>query len=233
VLASRPVALATKVLAGGSHATTSAIELAEQLARVIGKDERTIRRWEQTRLAPALSVGPDGVHRFDVQRVRELIEIRERRAPATPGAYDAETAAEVFTLFAEGIDPVDVVGMKIHPLAVDALRRQWAALRGGFAVSTEIARRISSLRGCPILDADGLLKALLEPRPNTQCTESHGEFIDGEALCASCSRRLSVEQAHRREAQAGVERARREQRKAEQKAERLLALRTRPMRTPR
>jgi hypothetical protein len=36
----------------------------------VGKDERTIRRWERTRLAPAVSVGADGVHRFDVPRHR-------------------------------------------------------------------------------------------------------------------------------------------------------------------
>jgi len=90
-----------------------------------------------------VTVGPDGVHRFDVQRVRELIEVRERPAPRRVDAYDGETAAEVFGLFAQGVEPADVVvRLKLHPLAVEAIYETWLARRGAFVVTREIAAKI-------------------------------------------------------------------------------------------
>jgi hypothetical protein len=95
---------------------------------------------ERTRLAPAVTVGPEGAQRFDVQRVRELIEVRERQAPRRVDAYDGDTAAEVFALFAQGVEQVDfVVRLKLHPLAVETMYEKWLAMRGAFVVTREIS----------------------------------------------------------------------------------------------
>jgi hypothetical protein len=118
----------------------------EQLARVVGKNERTIRRWERTRLAPAVTVGLDGVHRFDMQRVSELLEVRERSEPTSPDAYDGEMAREAFRLFDEGVDQVEVVKQTgIDPRAVKAMYREWTSMRGGFFVPAEIVAKIACL----------------------------------------------------------------------------------------
>ncbi len=102
--------LTAPTTAPGGVPPSPALVTREQLARAIGKHSRTIRRWEQTRLAPALTVGEDGVHRFDLSRVRELVELDERSTPPTPEAFDdGDTTAAVFELFAQGVDPVDVV----------------------------------------------------------------------------------------------------------------------------
>src|SRR6266851_10320430 len=94
----------------GGAPPSPALVTREQLARAIGKHSRTIRRWEQTRLAPALTFGEDGVHRFDLSRVRELVELDERSAPPTPEAFDdGDTTASVFELLAQGVEPVEVV----------------------------------------------------------------------------------------------------------------------------
>jgi hypothetical protein len=194
----------------------------EQLAKVIGRDERTIRRWERTRLAPALSVGPDGVHRFDVQRVRELIEVRHQSAPRPADAYDGETAATVFALFAEGVEPIDVVmRLKIHPSAVDAMHERFRWLLGAFLVSREHAREISVLLGTPIVNAAELVARLKDAlHRGARCGTCRKEFVgEREALCASCARDLSVEAARKRETQAAAERVKREERRREQREE--------------
>jgi hypothetical protein len=194
----------------------------EQLAKVIGRDERTIRRWERTRLAPAFSVGPDGVHRFDVERVRELIEVRHHDALRPVDAFDGETAATVFALFAEGVDPADVVmRLKIHPTAVEAMHERFRALRGAFLVSRESAREISVLLGTPIADVAELVARLKEAAHcGARCGSCRKEFVgEREALCAGCARDLSVEAARKRETQAAAERAKREERRREQREE--------------
>jgi hypothetical protein len=96
------------------------------VAREIGKHVSTVRRLEQKSVLTPV-VGRDGVHRFRHDQVRELVEVRERvrSGPAAPDAYDGSTAAAVFELFAQGVEPVDVVvRMKLHPLAVEAIHRK-------------------------------------------------------------------------------------------------------------
>ncbi|MGH7434553.1 MAG: hypothetical protein ACRENE_02680, partial [Polyangiaceae bacterium] len=165
----------------------------EQLARAMGKHSRTIRRWEQTRLAPALTVGDDGVHRFNVARVQEIFELQERATPATPESFDnGETTAAVFELFAQGVEAVDVVmRMKLPAFAVDALRRRWATLRGGYMVPREVALEISSVRGEVIADAASLLRNLKQTTPNTcdECHEEVGHQYDGwsQVFCGLCA----------------------------------------------
>jgi hypothetical protein len=147
----------------------------EQLGRLMGKHERTIRRWERNRLAPAVLVGEDGTHRFDLAHVRELVEVREGTQAAPHCFEDGETTAQVFDLFAGGVEPVEVVmRLRLAAAAVDVLRRQWAALRGGYVVDRETARAICALRGETILDGQALLKSLREvpPRVATGATRN-------------------------------------------------------------
>jgi hypothetical protein len=170
----------------------------EQLARVLGRDERTIRRWERTRLAPAVTVGPDGVHRFDVQRVRELIEVRETSSPRRADAYDGETAARVFALFAEGVNPDDVViRLKLNPVAVEAMHDKWLRLRGAFVVPQPITARIDPRLGYRST-AEKLLKFVEEPRSTQTCCECEAPLPERSALCPECAGRMSLKEARRR-----------------------------------
>jgi hypothetical protein len=178
----------------------------EQLARAVGKDERTIRRWERTRLAPAVSLGPDGVHRFDMQRVSELLEVRERHGPTAPDAYDGEMAREAFRLFDEGLDQVDVVKQAgFDPRAVKAMYREWASMRGGFFVPAEVVAKIASLPWLdgPNLALDGsackLLTCIERTRPRERCTRCEHNQPE---LCAECARDIAVHQAKARAAEA-------------------------------
>jgi hypothetical protein len=175
----------------------------EQLARAIGKDERTVRRWERTRLAPAVSVGADGVHRFDMERVRELIEIRERSVPTRPDAYDGEMAREAFGLFDENVHPVDVVKRTgFDPRAVEAMYQKWTSLRGGFFVPAEIAAKINSLvwfTGPSLAfggSAETLLKCVESMRPKERCSVCEHQLPE---LCAECAKETSVKEARRRD----------------------------------
>jgi hypothetical protein len=195
----------------------------EQLARAIGKHSRTIRRWERTRLAPALTVGEDGIHRFDLSRVRELVELDERSTPPTPEAFDdGATTAVVFELFAQGVEPVDVVvRMKIPAAAVDALRGQWVALRGGYIIDPETAREISVVRGATILDAGTLLKNLRKTRPPVcdDCSADLGWVDDSRAaaFCGTCAAKLTARRAAEAAAEAAAEQTRRRRAREEQK----------------
>jgi hypothetical protein len=178
----------------------------EQLARVVGKNERTIRRWERTRLAPALTVGPDGVHRFDLQRVSELLEVREHHDPGSPDVFDGDMAREAFGLFDEGLDQVDVVKRTgFDPRAVKAMYREWTSMRGGFFVPAEIAAKIASL---PWLDgpclategnADKLLQCLERTRPRERCSVCEHKPPQ---FCAECVHDMSVREAKQRAVEA-------------------------------
>jgi hypothetical protein len=199
----------------------------EQLGRMIGKHERTIRRWERTRLAPAVLVGKDGTHRFDLARVRELVEIREGSARVAPASFDdGETTAAVFELFAQGVEPVEVVmRTRLPASAVQGLHRQWASLRGGYVVDRETARAISALRGQTILDAAKLLRDLRET-PRAACDGCHEEFGDardikgrGAAFCGLCASKLSTRRAAELAAAAAADRAERQRRREQQKSD--------------
>jgi hypothetical protein len=174
----------------------------EQLARVVGKNERTIRRWERTRLAPAVSVGPDGVHRFDMQRVSELLEVRERNEPSAPADYDGEMAREAFRLFDEGLDQVDLVKHTgFDPRAVKAMYREWTSMRGGFFVPADIAAKIASL---PWLDgpslavegsAEKLLACVERTRPRERCARCEHKPPE---FCSECVHGMTVREAKQR-----------------------------------
>jgi hypothetical protein len=202
---------------------TPALVTREQLARVIGKHSRTIRRWERTRLAPALTVGEDGVHRFDVARVRELVELHERSTPVTPDSFDdGDTTAAVFELFAQGIEPVEVVvRMKLPAFAVEDLRRRWAALRGGYVVDRDIAREICAVRGATILNRNELLKNLRETFPPScdGCNADLGWVDDSRAaaFCGTCATKLTAQRAAEAAAEAAAEQTRRRRQKEEQR----------------
>ncbi len=100
-----------------------------EAARLLGVSAATIRRMEGTTLAPVL--GPDGVHRFREEHVRELVIHRVRMVPESPDAYDAEEAATALDLFDQDVHPVDVVKRtKLHPRAVAAMHREWVSPRG-------------------------------------------------------------------------------------------------------
>ncbi len=174
----------------------------EQLARVVGKNERTIRRWERTRLAPAVSVGPDGVHRFDMQRVSELLEVRERQEPTSPDDYDGDMAREAFRLFDEGLDQVDAVKQTgFDPRAVKAMYREWTSMRGGFFVPADIAAKIASL---PWLDgpslavegsAEKLLACVERTRPRERCANCEHKAPE---FCSECVHGMTVREARQR-----------------------------------
>jgi hypothetical protein len=125
---------------------------------VIGRDEKTVRRWERTHLAPALSVGDDATHRFDLARVRELIEVRERTTRTTPDSFDdGDTTAAVFSAFAQGVSAVDVIiRQKLPASAVESLGHRYIRLRGGYVVDEATARSISALRRAAIFSAEPL-----------------------------------------------------------------------------
>ncbi len=208
--------------APGGAPPSPALVTREQLARAIGKHSRTIRRWERTRLAPALTVGQDGVHRFDLARVRELVELDER-GPPTPDSYDdGETTAAVFELLGQGVEPVDVVmRMRIPAAAVDALRRHWAALRGAYIVDRETAAEICAVRGATIRDADALLKDLRSTRPPV-CDECHADLgwvndSRAAAFCGVCAARLTARRAAEEAADAAAEQTHRRRAREEQK----------------
>src|SRR5260370_35668921 len=74
-----------------------------ETARMIGVSKTTFRRrLEGTALTP--EVGPDGVHRFREEHVRELVI--QRNSGAAPDGYDGATAPEVFGLLDDALHPV-------------------------------------------------------------------------------------------------------------------------------
>jgi hypothetical protein len=171
-----------------------------------------------------LTVGEDGVHRFDVSRVRELVELQERTTPPTPDSFDdGDTTAAAFELFAQGVEPTDVVvRLKLPAAAVESLRARWAALRGGYHVPADVAREISAVRGVWIADAAALLENLRETLP-TRCEKCHAEIGNGRntweaAYCGGCANLLSAEHAREAARHSAQQKARREREKEIEKA---------------
>jgi hypothetical protein len=186
-------------------ATAGVLVTREELAQAIGKNERTIRRWERTRLAPALSIGSDGVHRFDVQRVSELLEISEKRGPSDPDAYDGLMAQRAFALFDDGHHPVDVVKQTgFDPRAVKAMYMEWTSMRGGLFVPAEVVAKIASLPWLdgPNLamngDAQKLLACIMRTRPRERCSACDDHPPE---LCSYCAKEVSAREASRRAAE--------------------------------
>jgi ribosome-binding protein aMBF1 (putative translation factor) len=186
-----------------------------ELAQAVGKDERTIRRWERTLLAPAAVVGVDGVHRFDMQRVTQILEVREKRPAAKADAYDGAMAREVFALFDEATHPVDIVKQTgFDPRAVRALYTEWLSLRGGVFVPAEILSKIAAL---PELQGPNLIR---EPTAEKllACIERsiHNRWVctvcerRNPEVCSECARDMPEREARRRAQQAETQKREKE-----------------------
>lgn len=77
-----------------------------KVARRLGVSVTTLRRMEGTLLHP--QTGEGGVRMFDADEVEAaVIRVRRRERPEEPET--GAVAAEVFTLFDEGVHPVDVI----------------------------------------------------------------------------------------------------------------------------
>ncbi len=168
-----------------------------EAARLLGVSTATVRRMEGTTLSPVL--GPDGIHRFHEEHVRELVIHRVRMVPESPDAYDAEDAATAFDLFDQDVHPADVVKRtKLHPRAVAAMHREWVSLRGCYVVTGDIARQIAALPWLlgsrPIATGEDLLKCLRQTAPHvcSRCEQSSPE------VCAACAKDLSAAEASRK-----------------------------------
>src|SRR5258708_28358719 len=165
-----------------------------EAARLLGVSTATVRRMEGTTLSPVL--GPDGVHRFLEEHVRELVIHRVRMVPESPDAYDAEEAATAFDLFDQDVHQVDVVKRtRLHPRAVAAMYREWASMRGGYAVTGEIARQLAALPWLlgsrPICRGEDLLKCLRQTAPHacSRCQQPSPQ------LRAQCAKDLTLDEA--------------------------------------
>ncbi len=167
-----------------------------EAARMMGLSKTTFRRnVEGSALKP--EVGPDGVHRFREEHVRELVF--QRTPAAAPDAYDGAMASSVFALLDEGVHPVDIVKrLALDPRAVEALHRQWASMRDTFVVTGEVARQIEQvpwLGGSrPIRDGQRLLDSLTYADPQF-CARCQDEVA---TLCAKCSKTMGAREAEQR-----------------------------------
>ncbi len=178
-------------------ASTGKLLKRSEAARLLGVSTATVRRMEGATLTPVL--GPDGVHRFHEEHVRELVIHRVRTIPESLDAYDAEEAAAAFDLFDQDVHPVDVVKRtKLHPRAVAAMHREWVSLRGGYVVAGDTARQIAALPWLlgsrPIAAGEDLLKCLRQTAPHvcSRCEQSSPE------VCAACAKDLSAAEASRK-----------------------------------
>ncbi len=135
--AEQPPIEALAVPAGSMMGRTAA-------ARTIGVSKTTFRRSIEGTLLPP-EVGPDWVHRFREEQVRELV-IQRGSKTAAPDAYNGNMAAAAFGLLDEGIHPVDIVKrLRLDPRAVEVLHRLWASMRDTFVVTGEVARKIEEV----------------------------------------------------------------------------------------
>jgi hypothetical protein len=183
-----------------------------EAARVLGVSTSTLRRMEGTALRPEL--GPDGVHRFREEHVRELV-VHRNTVSSGPEAYDAEMAAEVFALLDEGVHPVEIVKRhRLDPRAVEAMHAKWASMRGAFVVTGETARAIEALPWLlgtrPIRDGRQLLSnmGVIDPQVCAKCEE------EAATLCARCAKAMNGHEAEQRAAEA---RRRRDERERERR----------------
>jgi hypothetical protein len=184
-----------------------------EAATILGRHESSVRRLEKKSQLVA-EVGADGVHRFRERHVRELaVELRAHVAEPPPEAYDASMASEAFAAFDAGTHPVEVVKKtRWDPRAVEAMHRQWVAMRGGYVVTADEARAIASLPWLmgsrPICSGADLVKNLRASMAHGRCQRCAEQGIDGPAeVCADCARALSAKEAERRLAAARALRA--------------------------
>jgi hypothetical protein len=178
-------------------------------ARAIGVSKTTFRRRYEGSLLPA-EVGPDGVHRFREEQIRELV-IQRGSKSAAPDAYDGAMASAVFCLLDDGVHPVDIVKrLSLDPRAVEALHRQWASMRDTFLVTGDVARKIEELPWLagprPIRDGQQLLANLTwdDPASCERCS------LETATLCAKCAKAMNGGEAGQRAEQARERKSERE-----------------------
>jgi hypothetical protein len=166
-----------------------------EAARQLGISESTLRRRiEGSVITPV--VGPDGVHRFCEQQVKELIVRRVQLGPPDPAAYDGPTAAAIFALFDEGLTAIEVVKRTQHdPRLVGALRERYASLQGGFFITAYDLNEIEGLTwldgSFPIQSASELIANLKSSAPDRcDICKKHEPKV-----CAHCTRRLAWKRA--------------------------------------
>jgi hypothetical protein len=113
-----------------------------KVARRLGVSVTTLRRMEGTLLHP--QTGEGGVRMFDAEEVEAaVIRVRRRERPEEPET--GAVAAEVFTLFDEGVHPVDVIKkLLLAPNVVESLHVQWTRMRGHLVIPVEIRLQLES-----------------------------------------------------------------------------------------
>jgi hypothetical protein len=136
------------------------------------------------------------VHRFDIAEVLSYkVTVRRRQRSESTGAVTGDVAADVFSMFDDGVHPVDVVKrLRLPPDVVVALSEQWARMREAFIVGADDARelaRIAASRRRPTT-ADEVISAFrdrVEALRSTPVASHAGcaECGDGAVcICASC-----------------------------------------------
>lgn len=165
-----------------------------ETARELGVSESTVRRMEGATLTPI--VGADGVHRFREEQVRELTIRRVHLGPADPSSYNGALAAEVFSLLDDGLTPIEIVKRtKQDPRAIAALRVQYAALQGGFVVTSADLSEIEALPwlmgSFPVESGAQLVENLRSSAPDA-CTICK---LHDPKVCPPCAKRLALKRA--------------------------------------
>jgi hypothetical protein len=164
-----------------------------QVARRLGVSVTTLRRMEGADLHP--ETGPRGVRLFDATEVEAaFVKIRTSHRETVEGA-DGETAAQVFTLLDDGLNPVEVVKRtRIGPDLVEHLQTQWVRLRRALVLPPDVRSRLETAlfgEGCTgpgdwILktagDVESALSRAAEP---TECAMCHKVAA---MLCRSCAK---------------------------------------------
>ncbi len=111
----------------------------QEAARLLGVSETTLRRREAEGLRPTMR---GRTHMYEETLVRQMTTTMRRRWTAAAPS-DGGTAADVFALLAEGVEPRDIViRLRIPPEVVGRLCAQWAELGESLFVSGEEARAL-------------------------------------------------------------------------------------------
>jgi hypothetical protein len=170
-----------------------------QAARRLGVSVTTLRRMEGDLLHP--EKGPGGVRLFDLAEV-EAAFVRVRASRHSTTVEDGELAAEVFALFDEGLNPVDVVKrMRVAPDVVERLQSQWARMRRSVLLSPEVRARLedallgetdSGVDRWALKTAEDVEAALTKAAAPTECAKCH----DNPAfLCRRCAKEYAARAA--------------------------------------
>jgi hypothetical protein len=160
----------------------------QQAGAALGVSASTVRRYENV-VAPV--VGSDGVHRFTEDAVASLRSVIKRGEPTT-GEVDGATAAEAFTMFDDGVHPVDVVKrLRVAPRVVINLRDTWAEMRGSLVMVAEQVAQLAVMTGAEGLETSDAVvekvQALLARYENAGvCSSCKCERERG--LCRACAR---------------------------------------------